>query len=87
MLSASVTLVLGTGLVLSYMQARPDEQHSDPTLANIEALAFKPDETQDGTSVPCIYTGDEYDYCIYTIVTTDGSAKVTMLQFCVNYWC
>ncbi len=38
MLSAGVMLVLGTGLVLSYMQARPEERLSDLTLANIEAL-------------------------------------------------
>lgn len=37
--AVSGVLLLGGGAVLAYMQARPQQEFSDLTLANIEALA------------------------------------------------
>lgn len=88
LLTSSLSLLLAVVSVVTYLHAQSnDDKLSGLTLDNIEALAFNQDEKYDETSVPCTYTGDEYDYCVYTIVTTDGSYKVQMLQFCVNYWC
>lgn len=82
------TLILGVGAVTSYLMAQPEEQISDLTLANIEAMAI-PDNKEAGDSgvqIPCTYTGDEYDYCAFIVVTTDGKPKVELLQFFVNFW-
>lgn len=89
LLTAGVTLVLGTGIITSYLQAQPQEQVSDLTLANIEAMAVS-DDKENGDSevkIPCTYTGDEYDYCSFIVVTTDGKPKVELLQFFINFWC
>lgn len=72
---------------INYSFAQTQGSVSDLTLANIEALGIRTDEIQEGTSVPCTYTGHEDDYCVYTAVMTDGSTAVKMIQYCVNYWC
>ena len=85
LLTSGASLMLAAGSVMTYLQTQGSV--SDLTLANIEALGIRTDEIQEGTSVPCTYTGHEDDYCVYTAVTTDGSTAVKMIQYCVNYWC
>lgn len=88
LLASGASLILAAGSVMTYLQTqRALEPVSDLTLANIEALGIRTDEIQEGTSVPCTYTGHEDDYCVYTAVMTDGSTAVKMIQYCVNYWC
>ncbi len=54
MLVAGSVLAIGSGAVLSYLYAQPQERPSDLTLANIEALA----EAEEGAGVVYCSGGD-----------------------------
>lgn len=75
-------LALGAVSVLSYLSTQPEEQLSDLTLANIEAIGFESPESV--VKIPCRYTGDEYDHCIFIVITTDGKSKLEGLDGFVN---
>lgn len=70
LLAAGVTLVLGTGAVLSYLQAQPQEQLSDLTLANIEALGYDTvQEAAIGGCAGCIGSNESCFTQIYDMST------------------
>lgn len=59
-----------------YLMTQPEEQVSDLTLANIEAMAIMIDGKENTpVKLPCRYTGYEFDHCSIIVETTDGRTK------------
>lgn len=84
MLSAGGALLIGTGAVMNYLKAQqPEQQMSDLTLANLEAMAFiDPDLDLGGDS-----EGGKID-CYGALVDAGcGHITITKCSTCLDETC
>ena len=79
--AVSGVLLLGGGAVLAYMQERPQQEFSDLTLGNIEALVVEKEIPS--VRVPCC-PAYWFNYCLFEMVMGDGTVANGKMEGAIN---
>lgn len=74
-------LLLGSGMVLTYMQVNPQSECSDLTLANIEVIAVEKEIPV--VEMPCC-PSYWFSHCYFDMIMGDGSVAQGKMDGAIN---